>query len=416
MGSNGHALDVSGNRSMNPFSGDRKHMPAQTVRQNSEAAKAQAEIQGMIVSARKFPRDQEAAMDRILQACNRPSLAEQAIYSYPRGGQTVSGPSINLARAIAQQWGNIDCGVREIERREDTSLVEAYAWDLETNYRSRKEFTVKHWRDTKSGGYPLDSERDIYELIANMGARRLRACILSVIPSDVVERAVEKCNRTNMDAMDLTDEDVEKMVKVWGRFGVTREMLERNVGRELQQMTESQYNDLLGAYNAIKNDTASVSDFFSDSRKPKQGEDADSAPTQSKPANVSDIGSQLSQPPPADEDQGPDEPESDESGELPTYDRYGDWTSARKGLGQMVGPLDVEREQVEAAIASQVGVPAIEHVEPAVFAQAVETIKSKDHAAPEGEPSEREVFVVELVKSELFNDESDAGDGGDIVV
>ena len=41
------------------------------------------------------------AMDKILQACTRPSLAEGALYSYSRGGSEITGPSIRLAEVAA---------------------------------------------------------------------------------------------------------------------------------------------------------------------------------------------------------------------------------------------------------------------------------------------------------------------------
>ncbi len=74
------------------------------------------------------------------------------------------------------------------------STVEAFAWDVEeANTRQTKVFQVRHWRHTKQGGYKLTDPRDIYELVANNGARRLRACILGVIPGDVIDAAVA-CN------------------------------------------------------------------------------------------------------------------------------------------------------------------------------------------------------------------------------
>ena len=39
-----------------------------------------AEVQGMIVLAKKFPRDEKRAMDKILNACSRPGMAEVAVY------------------------------------------------------------------------------------------------------------------------------------------------------------------------------------------------------------------------------------------------------------------------------------------------------------------------------------------------
>ena len=41
------------------------------------------ELQGMVYSAKQFPRDQFAAYQRIKQACERKSLAMIASYEYP---------------------------------------------------------------------------------------------------------------------------------------------------------------------------------------------------------------------------------------------------------------------------------------------------------------------------------------------
>lgn len=100
------------------------------------------EVQGAIVMAKKFPRDEYDAMERIKRTCQRATLAEQAIYSYPRGGQTVMGPSIRLAEALAQNWGNIDYGVIELEQKNGASEMMAYAWDLESNTRVKLPFFI----------------------------------------------------------------------------------------------------------------------------------------------------------------------------------------------------------------------------------------------------------------------------------
>lgn len=68
-------------------------MPSGAVMQSSDAARSVAEVQAALMIARMNPRDQRVSMDRIINACTRSSLAESAIYSYPRGGQSVTGPS-----------------------------------------------------------------------------------------------------------------------------------------------------------------------------------------------------------------------------------------------------------------------------------------------------------------------------------
>jgi len=49
-----------------------------------------------------------------------------------------------LAEALAQAWGNMQFGVRELEQRKGESIIEAFAWDVETNTKQLKIFTVPH--------------------------------------------------------------------------------------------------------------------------------------------------------------------------------------------------------------------------------------------------------------------------------
>jgi hypothetical protein len=180
------------------------------------------EVQAAMVIAKRFPRDERQAMDRILNACTRKTLAESALYSYNRGGQEVTGPSIRLAEVLAQAWGNIQSGVRELDQTEDHSTVEAFAWDLETNARDAKVFTVPHVRHTKAGTKKLTDPRDIYENVANVGARRKRACILAIIPGDVTEAAVAQCDVTLAANADTGPEAVKRLLEAFAGVGVTK--------------------------------------------------------------------------------------------------------------------------------------------------------------------------------------------------
>ena len=217
----------------NPFGNGEQSGAVKTMAAHTEGERAIAEVKAAVSMAMGNPRQPIKAMDRILQECQRPSLAEQAVYAYPRGGQQVSGPSIRLAEALARNWGNMQYGIREIGRRDRESEVEAYAWDLETNTRSSKVFTVPHERDTKKGKVPLRDSRDIYELIANQGARRMRNAILSLIPGDVVDAAVRQCDETIKHAMGAPAEQIEKMLEAFGELSVTRTMIERRLGHRL---------------------------------------------------------------------------------------------------------------------------------------------------------------------------------------
>jgi len=180
-----------------------------------EGQKGVAEVQARMAIAKRFPRDTVRAMDAIKNSCARKGLAEKAVYVYARGGQDVSGPSIRLAEAMAQQWGNLDYGILERESTAEGSLVEAYCWDMETNVRVSKVFTVPHVRHTRNGSKQLTDPRDVYENMANNAARRLRACILGVIPGDVTEAAVEWCNATLKASCDVGPEPQKRMLETF---------------------------------------------------------------------------------------------------------------------------------------------------------------------------------------------------------
>lgn len=86
-----------------------------------------------LVIAKRFPRNEVTAHVRVLEACRRPGLAQKAFYSYPRGGQTVKGPSIRFAEELARCWGNVDYGIKELSQDDGKSEMQVYAWDLKTN-------------------------------------------------------------------------------------------------------------------------------------------------------------------------------------------------------------------------------------------------------------------------------------------
>lgn len=225
-------------------------------------SRAIAEVQAQYVIAKKFPRDDNASYMRIMKACERPFLAEQAMYAYPRGGQLVTGPSIRLAEAMAQAWGNIDCGIREISQSDGMSVAEAYAIDLETNTRITKTFHVPHTRDTKQGKKRLTDSRDIYELVANQGSRRLRACILGVIPGDVIDAAVGQCSKTLESSEVPIADQIRKLVLAFDELGVKAEHIEKRLGHKLDAIIPQEIVTLRGIYKSIKDGMADRSQFF----------------------------------------------------------------------------------------------------------------------------------------------------------
>lgn len=229
-----------------------------------EKSRAIQEVQAKMIIAKKFPRDEFAAATRIMKACARYSLAEKALYSYPKGKTTVSDAGIRLAEVMAQNWGNIDFGIRELERKSGSSIAESYCWDIETNTTQTKIFEVPHYIDLTGGGKKiLTSGRDIYEQVANQGARRLRACILGIIPIDIKEDAVEVVRKTLKKGREgkTMEERIQEVILGFDRHGVSQAMIEARLGHKAELITPDEIVELHAIWNSIR-EGAKRHDFF----------------------------------------------------------------------------------------------------------------------------------------------------------
>lgn len=227
-----------------------------------DSERAIAEVKAAIFLAREFPRDPVKSLDRIQQAFTRPTLAEKALYQYARGGQDITGPSIRCAEAIAQNWGNMQFGVRELDQQIGKSTVESFAWDMETNTRDVRTFEVRHERHTKKGLVQLTDPRDIYELIANQGARRKRACILAIIPGDVVEAAVVQAEQTLHTRTKVTPELIAKFLANFEALGVGKEAIEKWGQRRIDAFTPALFVRLGKIHTSIKDGMSQPEEWF----------------------------------------------------------------------------------------------------------------------------------------------------------
>lgn len=250
-----------------PFAGTQPRAVAETAGARQSQTRELAEMQTKYLMAQQFKRDERAAMDGIINAFSRPGLAERAQYEYGKGGSSVSGLSIHAAQAIAQQWGNIEFGWTEVSRGTGAdgvpySEVRAFATDLQSRTMRPLQFIVRHWRDTKSGGYKLKDEREIYELCANMAQRRVRACIMAVIPQDVQDAAEQQASLTLRTKADTSPEAMQKMVEAFGTFGVTKEQIEKRIQRRLDAITPAQVVGLKRIYASLRDEMSTPAEWF----------------------------------------------------------------------------------------------------------------------------------------------------------
>lgn len=233
-----------------------------------EQSKAIQEVQAALIIAKRFPRDENQAFARIMKACKRLILAEQAVYRLPISGKTQEGPSIRLAEVLAQAWGNLKFGIKELSRERTRSHCVAYCWDQETNTLVELEFTVDHWIEVGKGNVPktkrmITDPVEVDRLIANRGARKLRNCILNVIPGDVIDEAVKECKKTlAKGAGEPLSDRIRKMVTAFIELGVSQEMIAERLGHPIDQTTGDEIVDLTAIYKSLIDKQARRAEFF----------------------------------------------------------------------------------------------------------------------------------------------------------
>jgi hypothetical protein len=228
----------------------------------TEQARAVAEVQAAVTVAQQVRRDQGRAEAEMRATCERLTVAQKAFYTVPNRG---SGPTVHLMRELARIWGNIDYGVREMRRddHEGISEIQAYAWDQETNVRSTRSFIVPHERMARKSRQKLTDLGDIYLNNQNVGARAVRECIATVLPSWFTDEAQAICHATlqHGDGTPLADR-VGKMLAAFKTHSVTQAMIEARLKRPRTAWTAGDLAELTTIFQSLERREITVEEAF----------------------------------------------------------------------------------------------------------------------------------------------------------
>jgi hypothetical protein len=280
-----------------------------------EQSRAVAEVHAAVVVAQQCPRDVQLAVQQMRESCAQKALADRAFFRYSRGGSTITGPSVHLARELARVWGNIQYGISELRRddAERVSEMQAFAWDVQTNTRSAAIFIVPHKRDTKSGQKDLTDLRDVYENNANQGARRVREAIFAVLPPWFTEEAKELCQQAIAEGGGKPlAQRIADAVRWFESHGIRLSQLEDKVGSKRAKWEGVDVSQLEVIARSLRNGEITADEEF-----PAARVTADDIPKRSKPQAPQS---------PAAEPEPPAEPISEELPYNPTDEPQG-WQS-----------------------------------------------------------------------------------------
>lgn len=164
-------------------------------------AKELALIDKQIATAKQYPRDLKRVIENsIVIATIDKETADACEYALPRGGKTLKGATVQLAKIIASEYGNIRTDVSVLRIEETEIIAQARCFDLEKNYGASVEVRRKI---TGRNGQRFNDD-----MINTTGRAAcsvaLRNVIFDVVPVAVWKKVYNEAKKLSLG--DLSDE------------------------------------------------------------------------------------------------------------------------------------------------------------------------------------------------------------------
>jgi hypothetical protein len=226
------------------------------------AAITRSEIEAQLDAAHKYPRSiGKFGVTATKLATYNQAIAESCMYSVPRSGKMISGPSVRLAEIVASCYGNLHYGSRIVDTDDTHITAQGIAWDLEKNLRVTVE--VKR-RITDRNGRKFND--DMITVTGNAAASiALRNAIFRVVPRAYVDTIYEEAKRlVTGDAKSFTARRDEFLMRL-AKIGVSQERVLARLNKpSVSDIDPEDLATLVGLGNAVKSDTMTLDEAFPD--------------------------------------------------------------------------------------------------------------------------------------------------------
>lgn len=243
--------------------------PAQLVESLDRAERANIDIQ--VSTAKQYPRSISRCVNNAIAiATMDKETAQSCGYALPRGGKPITGPSVHLAKIIAQQYGNLRAEAKVVEITDRQVVSRGTAWDLENNYAVA--FEVRRSIIGRNGNRFTDDMITVTGNAANSIA--YRNAIFGVVPKSITDKAYKAAQ--HLITGDLSDE--EKLIKrrdtaikhFVETYGITEEEVIKLCGKHtVNQIQADEIALLLGFAQSLKDGDTTVDELMAPFRKVK---------------------------------------------------------------------------------------------------------------------------------------------------
>jgi hypothetical protein len=260
------------------------------------AVLARSEVEAQLDAAHKYPRSiGKFLKEATTLATLSQEIAEACIYTLPRGGKPITGPSVRLAEIAASAYGNMHVGARVVGVEDKEVVSQGVAWDLEKNLRVTIE---SRRRITGKGGKRYDD--DMITMTGNAAASIARRnAIFQVVPRAYINLIYSQVKEVAVGTVRTIAARREDVVARLGKMGVSIErVLARVEKAAVADIGLQELETLIGLGTALKNGDAKVDDAFPAVEKGTAELEAklraqvpEAKPTQAKPADTLPVSS-----------------------------------------------------------------------------------------------------------------------------
>lgn len=232
-----------------------------------------ATIDVQVSTAKMYPRNIKRSTDNAIAIATMDSeTAATCTYSVPRGGKAITGPSVHLAKIIAQVWGNMRIEARVISTDATNVTCQAIAFDLESNVAIKTEvkrsIVQNEYVAGKKTGRTVRMSEDMIVVTGNAGnSIALRNAIFAVIPKAVTDRVYKEAMRTITGDVSDTAKLLKKRKQVldglMNAYKVTEEEILSAIGKaSAEHIGSDELVVLIGIGTAIKDGDTTVDEAF----------------------------------------------------------------------------------------------------------------------------------------------------------
>lgn len=268
----------------------------------------QAQIDQLIQTAHRYPRKIQACLDMIrTMAIYNEAAAENCVYSLPRGGKPIIGPSIGFANILSQCWGNNRSGARivHIDRKEKQVHAEGAFLDLQTNYQII--VPVNRRISNKDGRIYNDDMIMVTGQAAASIARR--NAVLNAIPRALWFPIWEDALGIVRGSVETFAEKKDKAMKAFHMYGVKPEQLYMLLGLKGDADLNLDHVPILrGLFTQLRDGAMTVEEMFDPRRMTGTGFETVQDPLADVPAAGDDDGEEGAGKPQGEQQQASDQP------------------------------------------------------------------------------------------------------------